>query len=43
MMQDGGKDLGFSDKIDICTDIARAIAEMHSQGRLSTETLEIRC
>lgn len=34
MMQDGGKKLGFSDKIEICIDIARAIAEMHSQGRL---------
>ena len=35
MMQDGGKKLGFSEKIDICLDVARAIAEMHSQGRLS--------
>ena len=43
MMEDGGKELGFSDKIDICIDVARAIAEMHSQGRLSIETLEIRC
>ena len=43
MMQDGGKELGFSDKIDICIDVARAIAEMHSQARLSTEALEIRC
>ena len=43
MMQDGGKELGFSDRIDICLDVARAIAEMHSQGRLSTEALEIRC
>ena len=43
MMQDGGKELSFSDKIDICIDIAGAIAEMHSQGRLSTEALKIRC
>lgn len=42
MMQDGGKKLGFSDTIAICIDVARAIAEMHSQGRRSTETLKIR-
>lgn len=34
MMQDAGKELSFSDKIDLCIDVARAIAEMHSQGRL---------
>ena len=43
MMQGRGRELGFSDTIDICIDIARAIAEMHSQGRLSTEAIEIRC
>ena len=43
MMQHGAKELGFSDKIDVCIDVARAITEMHSQGRLSTETLEIPC
>ena len=43
MMQGGGTELGFSDTIDICIDIARAIAEMHSQGRLSTEVIEMRC
>ena len=43
MMHDGGKEFGFSDIIGVCIDVARAIAEMHSQGRLSTETLEIRC
>lgn len=43
MMQDRSKELGFSDMVNICIDVARAIAEMHSQGKLSTETLEIRC
>ena len=43
MTQGGGKKLGFSDKIDICIDVARAIGEMHSQGRPSAQALEIRC
>ena len=34
MMQDKGKKLGFYDKIEICIDVARAIADMHLQGRL---------
>ena len=34
MKQDGGKELSFSDRIAICIDVARGVAEMHSQGRL---------
>ncbi len=41
MKQDGGKELSFSDRIAICIDIAKGVAEMHSQGRLSIKVLEI--
>ena len=40
MMQDKGKKLGFSDKIEICIEVARAVADMHSQGRLLLKPLE---
>ena len=40
MMQDGVKELGFSDMIEISIDVARAIEEMHSQGRLLLQPLK---
>lgn len=33
MMQEAGKNVSFAQKIELCTDIAKAVAEMHYHGK----------
>lgn len=33
MMQEAGRSLSFAQKIELCTDIAKAVAEMHFHGK----------